>query len=113
MPSGLQPSFPQSSSARLLMDRTAGLSSALHQLASSSASYRSALEGLSTANDKGIETTPATSTASDATQNGAWGSYKFDSLAALQTAIDHAQRASTKGQSKFGSVFKNQSLKDA
>ncbi|EEY66904.1 uncharacterized protein PITG_17772 [Phytophthora infestans T30-4] len=96
LPSGSQPSFPQSSSAGLLMDRTAGLSSALHQLASSSASYRSALEGLSTANDKGIETTPATSTTSHATQHGALGSYKFDPLAALQTAIDHAQRASTK-----------------
>ncbi|KAF1795950.1 hypothetical protein GQ600_22750 [Phytophthora cactorum] len=100
MPSGLQQSFPQSSSAGLLMDRTAGLSSALHQLASSSASYRSALEDISTTNGKTTETTttsaPVTSTASDSTHNGALDSYKFDPLAALQTAIDHAQRASTR-----------------
>ncbi|ETI57679.1 hypothetical protein F443_00062, partial [Phytophthora nicotianae P1569] len=98
MPSGMQSSFPQSSSAGLLMDRNAGLSSALHQLASSSASYRSALEDLSAANGKATDTTSSApaSAVSDSTSNAGLESYRFDPLAALQTAIDHAQRRESK-----------------
>ncbi|KAE9029043.1 hypothetical protein PR003_g10464 [Phytophthora rubi] len=120
---GLQPSFSlggtqstgTASSAGLLGDQT-GLTSALHQLASSSASYRSALDALSTAahapsKSSSIDapttdtsarassaTTTTSATSSDTTHNGATGrleNYRFDPLAALQTAIDHARRATT------------------
>lgn len=93
-----------------------GLSSALHQLTSSSASYRTALDALSSAarapansspvdgstTDTSAHTSSVTTTASaptsDTTHNGASGgleTYRFDPLAALQTAINHARRAST------------------
>ncbi|KAJ8564170.1 hypothetical protein ON010_g7176 [Phytophthora cinnamomi] len=119
--SGLQPSFTlggtqstgTASSAGLLGDQP-GLSSALHQLASSSASYRSALDALSTASrapasSSSIDThttdstllgssaamTAAAATTSDNGATGGLESYRFDPLAALQTAIDHARRVST------------------
>ncbi|KAK1931445.1 hypothetical protein P3T76_013201 [Phytophthora citrophthora] len=107
--SGLRSSFPlggdqvaTTSSAGLLVDQTAGLASALHQLASSSAFYRSALDALSESNGSaGNASESATvgasaavpSTASD-THNGGMEHYKFDPFSALQTAIDHARRGS-------------------
>jgi hypothetical protein len=122
---GLQASFPfagaqptgTTSSAGLLVDQT-GLTSALHQLASSSASYRSALDELTTsahgsATSVSGELYPASSTeaasatattttanASDSADNGTdegLKHYRFDPLEALQTAIAHAQRGSTSG----------------
>ncbi|EGZ12691.1 hypothetical protein PHYSODRAFT_317641 [Phytophthora sojae] len=120
---GLQPIFTlggtqstgTASAAGLLGDQP-GLSSALHQLTSSSASYRTALDALSSAarapansspvdgstTDTSAHTSSVTTTASaptsDTTHNGASGgleTYRFDPLAALQTAINHARRAST------------------
>ncbi|GMF13313.1 unnamed protein product [Phytophthora lilii] len=127
--SGSQPSFPlgreqptrTTSSAGLLVDQP-GLSSALHQLASSSASYRSALDAFATsallapsvsssANEGGSAPTSSTATASsttaDTTHNEASGglkNYRFDPFSALQTAIDHARRASSRNGSVDGST---------
>ncbi|GMF25236.1 unnamed protein product [Phytophthora fragariaefolia] len=116
---GLQPNFSlggtqsvgTSSAAGLLVDQS-GLTSALHQLASSSASYRSALVALSATSHPPENfsaptknTTPPVSlgattetSSSDANHNETTSgleNYRFDPLAALQTAIDHAQRVST------------------
>ena len=110
------------SSAGLSVGLTIGLTSALHQLASSSALYRSALDELSTrarvksltvssADESSatvdisvsLATTTALAKASDTTHNRTkqdLENYQLDTLsAASQTAIDHAQRASSANES--------------
>ncbi|RLN92461.1 hypothetical protein BBJ28_00002898 [Nothophytophthora sp. Chile5] len=123
--SGPSPSFQllgatpagTTSAAGFLLDQT-GPPSALHQLASSSASYRSALDALSSATlassssavdmdastssssaaaaTTGLLTTSAStetphSTSSD---DGGMEKYRFNPLSALQSAIEHAHRVS-------------------
>ncbi|CAH0489090.1 unnamed protein product [Peronospora farinosa] len=117
---GTQPA-ETSSCAGQLEDQTIGLTSALHQLASSSALYRSALNELSTgarvqpstlssagehaaASNISASSTITTTLAktSDTTHsrtNEGMKNYWFDPLSALQTAIDHARRASSACQS--------------
>ncbi|KAL4174384.1 hypothetical protein KRP22_006322 [Phytophthora ramorum] len=128
--SGLQPRFPldgsqprTTSSAGLLADQP-GLTSALHQLASSSASYRTALDALSAreSSTSAADVPPtdtagaipsAASTTSDVKHNGATGgleTYRFDPFTALQTAIDHARRSSSTNVSAGGGNDKHREI---
>ncbi|CAI5717633.1 unnamed protein product [Peronospora destructor] len=116
-----QPTETSLSSAGQLGDQTIGLASALHQLASSSALYRSALNELptgarvqpstlSSAGEHATATNISTSSTTTTTLaktldtthsriNEDMENYQFDPLSALQTAIDHARRASSVNQS--------------
>ncbi|CAH0479830.1 unnamed protein product [Peronospora belbahrii] len=107
------------SSSEVLVDQNIGLTSALHQLASSSALYRSVLDELpkvthvqpstlysaAAGNNSASLTTPTTTTlAKTACTNHNWThksleNYQSDPLSTLQTAIDHARRASPVNES--------------
>lgn len=112
-PSATGPSFPLSGSSsgvlHSLPATSLGLgtskpmaagSSALHQLASSSQQYQSALDALSTATIQSgsieSQSTASTSSAPSMTTpaDEAVKEYKFNPLSALQSAIDHAQQFS-------------------